>query len=318
MTDTDPFRIRPPTWAATLVPGVCLLAALGLGACAEPGPSADGPRTVAPPDGDAPAPSSAADRLSGAVLGTYDADAAACARTTTMSRLVVSPDTLRFYYGYATVDSVAARDGGYSVGATLYHQEGAVRVVPEPATYRLDVGGDGLRLARPGTRVPPSDLVRCDAAETGGGRPADDGRSAYTNLDLGACETLREYEESGGVELRCPGYQGVPLFVSRGDLRYDVDAGVPNDAWETPTPFNSLGETVEWRLRDGEPSAVIVRYQIAGPSGRDERSRLAVIAVGREGAPGCLVGYVGADAEPSQNAAARALADRQAGGSACD
>ena len=63
-----------------------------------------------------------------------------------MTRLVVSPDTLDFYYGYATVDAVDARGGGYDVGATLYQLEGAVEVdVPEPATYRIVPTDDGVR-----------------------------------------------------------------------------------------------------------------------------------------------------------------------------
>ena len=95
--------------------------------------------------------------------------------------------------------------------------------------------------------------------------------------------------------------------------------GVRNDRWETPGGFNDLGDTAEWRLRDGRPFAVIVRYVVEGPGGTaaERRSDLAVVKVGREGAPGCLVGYVQADASPDQNTAARRLADRDAAGFDC-
>ena len=78
--------------------------------------------------------------------GTYDTDEEACARTTTMTKLAVSADTLDFYYGYATVDAVQpVGRGGHRVDATLYQTEGAVEVVPEPTTYHVEPTGDGLR-----------------------------------------------------------------------------------------------------------------------------------------------------------------------------
>ena len=170
--------------------------------------------------------------------------------------------------------------------------------------------------------APPADPVRsapsAPVADTARVVDADAPRSVYTDLDLDACETLRTYEESGGVEFRCPGYDGVDLFVSEGDLRFDVDAGVPNGAFTTQPAFNTLGARVEWRLVDGKPVAVIVRYRMdAGDGNPPPRDQLAVITVGTEGAPGCLVDWVPADAAPSQNEAARALADREAVGFEC-
>ena len=169
--------------------------------------------------------------------------------------------------------------------------------------------------------APPSDAPAADGAPAPADPAADSTRgpsgetSAYT--EIAGCETLRVYEESGGVEQRCPGYGGVPLFVSEGDLRYDVDAGVPNGVFTTASPFNAIRPTVEWRLRDGRPFAVIVRYDLDAGDGGPTASELAVISVGTEGAPGCLVGWVPADAAPSQNEAARALADREAASTVC-
>ena len=138
--------------------------------------------------------------------------------------------------------------------------------------------------------------------------------SVYTSLDLKNCEVLQTYEEGNGRELRCKGYQDIPLYVTESDARFDVDAGVPNSEWTTSgRPFNSLGDTIEWRIHDGKPVAIILRFNFEISTIPEERSsELAVISVGREGSPGCLVEWVSADAQPNQNIVARQIADRQA------
>ncbi len=151
-------------------------------------------------------------------------------------------------------------------------------------------------------------------ADANASSDADDIESAYTDLNLEDCEVLETYEESGGMALRCEGYQGIPLYVTESDIRFDVDAGVPNDEWTTANrPFNSIGDTVEWRLQGGQPVAAILRYNFeSGGSPNVQSSELAVFTIGQEGDPGCLVDWVTADAEPSQNVAARQIADRDA------
>ena len=84
-----------------------------------------------------------------------------------MSRLVVSQDTLGFYYGYATVDTVTVRGPRYDVAATLYELEGVVEVVPAAITYRIEPRGQGdslwfeAQLAGQLAGGAPSMLVRC-------------------------------------------------------------------------------------------------------------------------------------------------------------
>ena len=293
--------------------------ALAFSACTTPASSGDTASPNASASDAFGTRESAEGQIPDGLLGTYDTDAAACGEMTTMTRLTVSRDSLRFYYGYATVDEVAASDGGYDVGATLYHLEGAVEVVPQDVTYRIERTESGVRFESGYGGA--SSLVRCPPGQGRGEEPASDAegvQSAYT--EIAGCETIESFEEGGGLVQRCPGYQGTPLYVSEGDLRYDVDAGVRNGAFETPSGFNELGKTVEWRLRDGQPFAVIARYTTDGPGGTpaERRSELAVIKVGQQDAPGCLVGYVAADASPSQNAAARRLADREAEAFSCD
>ena len=161
----SPAATRP---AATTRSPLPALLALGLltGACQAPAdapePAEASPADVSAPV-DAPPPAEAAGpvEIPDALLGTFDATAEACAERVTMARLGVAPDTLRFYYGYATVDSVSAAPDGVEVAATLYQLEGAVEVVPEPATYRLSPTDGGLRFGNEFQRDGPQALVRC-------------------------------------------------------------------------------------------------------------------------------------------------------------
>lgn len=102
-------------------------------------------------------------RLPGAVTGTFDETQAKCSESLTMSRLVVSQDTLEFYYGYATVDMVTVRDSGYDVAATLYELEGVIEVVPAAITYRIEPRSqsDSLLFGAQLAGRAPSMLVRC-------------------------------------------------------------------------------------------------------------------------------------------------------------
>lgn len=109
-----------------------------------------------------PAPRAPQAALPESVTGTFDMSLEQCAPTMTMARLTLMPDSLLFYYGYATVETVMPRDGGYDVEATLVQQEGQVEVRPEAALYRIEPedGGRGIRLST-SDGSEPSPLVRC-------------------------------------------------------------------------------------------------------------------------------------------------------------
>lgn len=140
--------------------------------------------------------------------------------------------------------------------------------------------------------------------------------SRYTRFDLAACEILEEEREEGSyADYRCPGLAGYPLPVQEGDGRFDLDAGVNDDAFQTLGAFNDIGPTIEWRIRDGEPFAVIFRFldrAMMDPG----RTVLAVEKVGRPGAPGCRVAQIAGDT-PDANARARALTDRMTASFRC-
>lgn len=135
--------------------------------------------------------------------------------------------------------------------------------------------------------------------------------SAYTPLNLEACEivSVAHAGEGDWMNRRCRGRNGVTLFVSEDDARFDIDAGVDNGEWESPSQLNELGPQLEWRLERGRPFALIYRYTIseALPGGR---SMLAVESIGRTGHPGCLVALI--TANPAANARARQIADTRA------
>jgi hypothetical protein len=128
--------------------------------------------------------------------------------------------------------------------------------------------------------------------------------SQYTKLDLDACEILATHED-GGRDLRCPGLDGIDVFVSEGDARTDVDFGAPSDAFETFFAFNGPGETVEWMLdENGGLYAAAIRYFI-DVDGRSAQA-LVVSRMGTDGEPGCVVGVVDAAVEQA-NGIARGL-----------
>jgi hypothetical protein len=127
----------------------------------------------------------------------------------------------------------------------------------------------------------------------------------YSDLDLEQCEVLKEYDEGGGVDLRCDGYGGFDVFVSEGDARMDVDYGVKNEAFETFSAFNGVGKKVEWMVGDDGVEAATLRFLI-DVDGRSAQA-LVVSKVGVAGDPGCVVGVVDAAADQA-NGVARGLA----------
>ncbi|MEL7691839.1 hypothetical protein [Citromicrobium bathyomarinum] len=140
--------------------------------------------------------------------------------------------------------------------------------------------------------------------------------SSYTKLDLDKCRVLdKSTGEGSWIEFRCPGLQDIPLFVSEGDGRFDVDAGIKNGDFATISAFNEIGDTIEWRLRDGKPFAVIFRYRDVSMESAP-RSVLAVETIGSDGVPGCRVAQIDGSTS-SANQRAREIADSEAIGFDC-
>ena len=150
------------------------------------------------------------------------------------------------------------------------------------------------------------------------GAAAEEITTAYTPLKLKTCKDLTppEAREYGGVFL-CKGYGGMDVRVAEGDLRMFVSCG-PNSADQTAAKqtlpaFNSIGETLEWRLANGKPFATILRFHWDSDGAKG--STLVVTKLGRSDA--CHVAYVMATGNPNANVLARKVADGQARGFDC-
>ena len=146
--------------------------------------------------------------------------------------------------------------------------------------------------------------------------PASAGQftSTYTSLELEKCRIVQRFSDGGGgATWSCPGFAGVPVRVSEGDLRFFVSFGPRAEeqraARQTLAPFNTIHKTLEWRLqeRDGHtrPVATILRYfwDMDGTKGQT----LVVTKLGAKNA--CHVAYVRADGNPQANEIARDVAD---------
>jgi hypothetical protein len=149
---------------------------------------------------------------------------------------------------------------------------------------------------------------------------AAENTSVYTRLDLAKCRELPPDPDDplAGGEWLCPGLGAITVHVEVNDERTYVSYGAGATdavaAGETLPPFNSIGETLEWRLDPaGQPFATILRFHTT-PAEAPKGSTLVVTRLG-DGV--CHVGYVDAVANPDANEIARAVADYFAAGFRC-
>lgn len=138
--------------------------------------------------------------------------------------------------------------------------------------------------------------------------------SAYTPLVLDSCDDVTPPEMADhGAVFRCEGYGGTEVRVAEGDLRmfvsYGKGAGDQTAARQTLPVFNSIGETLEWRLEDGKPFATILRFRWDN-DGTSRGSTLVVTKLGETDS--CHVAYVRAENNADANRLAREVADEDA------
>ncbi|CCD96209.1 conserved exported hypothetical protein [Bradyrhizobium sp. ORS 375] len=150
--------------------------------------------------------------------------------------------------------------------------------------------------------------------------------SAYTSAAEKDCRTIGKPDNDSSTQ-SCPGKDGLIVLVNEGDLRETVSVGrTIREAAKEPAaqtwfgPFNSAGKTVEWRMADGKPFAIIQRWQIAdnddqGTKGPKDKPMLVVTRL--PPGPVCHVAYVDAAANPNANELARQAADESARSFAC-
>lgn len=151
------------------------------------------------------------------------------------------------------------------------------------------------------------------------GAAAEEISSAYTTLKAGDCKDATPLDAGGyGSVFTCKGYDGVDVRVAEGDLRmfvsYGAAAAKQTAAEQTLPQFNTIGDTLEWRLADGKPFATILRFRWDSDNGQG--STLVVTKLGETDS--CHVAYVAATGNPNANVLARKVADTLARGFDCE
>ncbi|WP_321501194.1 hypothetical protein [Breoghania sp.] len=142
--------------------------------------------------------------------------------------------------------------------------------------------------------------------------------SAYTKLKLDDCmmTSVPSQEGTDGGSWLCEGYRKIPVSVSEGDLRMFVSFGdnAANEmaASQTLSGFNSVNETLEWRLVESggrQPFATILRWFVqTGEGGTDQVLIVTRLGLGAT----CQVARINATRTPDANTMAREIADTRA------
>lgn len=148
--------------------------------------------------------------------------------------------------------------------------------------------------------------------------------SVYTDFILDKCqrvtpESSGEDGESSGV-FECKGYGKYVVTFAEGDLRSFVSFGTESadhcSFHQTFSGFNSVGNKIEWRRKNGKPIATILRWTVSYDPENSEKTKTWLVVTKLEADQSCHMGYV-EGAYPNANAAARKLADGFADGFSC-
>jgi len=142
--------------------------------------------------------------------------------------------------------------------------------------------------------------------------------SVYTSTAEKDCH-VKDVPPDGSISI-CPGKAGLIVVLTEADARQTVSVGRnPEVADNEPAasqsfrPFNSTTNTVEWRIANGKPFAIIQRWHISDNEEQDKNGRpigrnLLVVTRLPPG-PVCHVAYIDVRANPNPNELARKAAD---------
>ena len=143
--------------------------------------------------------------------------------------------------------------------------------------------------------------------------------SSYTSTASKDCRAVGKPRD-GGATQQCPGQSGLVVVISEDDLRQTVSVGTTAAAAAKEpaaktwlAPFNSTGNTIEWRAADGKPFAIIQRWLLSDNDDVDKSGNPVskpMLAVTRlPPGPVCHVAYIDGQANRSANEFARQAAD---------
>jgi hypothetical protein len=148
--------------------------------------------------------------------------------------------------------------------------------------------------------------------------------SAYSDFDLKRCKEVEPAPKPGDGEgsavYECKGYKGQPVTFVEGDLRSFVAFGKDGRNHcafrQTFSGFNSVGNNVEWRLKDGAPIATILRWSVSYDPEDSTKQKSWLVVTKLEGRNSCHMAYV-EGGFPKANDKARAIADTAAADYSC-
>jgi hypothetical protein len=143
--------------------------------------------------------------------------------------------------------------------------------------------------------------------------------SSYTSTAPKDCRTVGKPRD-GGATQQCPGQSGLVVVISEDDLRQTVSVGTTQAAAAKEpaaetwfAPFNSTGNTIEWRAVDGRPFAIIQRWLLSDNEDLDKSGtpvNKPILTVTRlPPGPVCHVAYVDGQTNRNANEIARQAAD---------
>ncbi len=145
-----------------------------------------------------------------------------------------------------------------------------------------------------------------------------------TNADLGLPEPVEEELGMGDARFACVGYNNSLVYVTEGDLRMFVSFGLgamqEKAAEQTLPAFNTIGDTLEWRVayKNGQwvPFATILRWKTQIGDGSQPDGQILVVTKLEPGNV-CHVAYINATLIANANEEARRFADNQVPGFDC-
>jgi hypothetical protein len=136
-------------------------------------------------------------------------------------------------------------------------------------------------------------------------------KSVYTSVDEKHCKTLKPQDTNVIYRGRCAGVAGYKLEVNASEEHQWIElvapAGKRSDVGLQPVAYDSVGKTAEWRVRNGKPIAVIVRFDLRQEFGGKVTDSLLVVSK-ITGSKACVTDVVKGGKD--QNARAHRLADQ--------
>jgi hypothetical protein len=143
--------------------------------------------------------------------------------------------------------------------------------------------------------------------------------SAYTDFLPEGCTQVApgaaEGEGEFGPTYECKGYKDFPVTFVEDDLRETVAYGRDGrnhcSFHQTFSAFNSVGNKIEWRLKDGKPIATILRWKVSYDPEDSTKTKDWLVVTKLGDVESCQMGYV-EGSYPKANEKARWLADTAA------